>query len=89
MTVRLSKTQEEVVKLMRLGWELGVSSSFDHTAWLQKGGVGKGGPTKKVSGATVHALWKKKIIEVVKHEFPTTRYRLITDSPTEANGGEG
>ena len=74
----LSKTQAEVVELIRQGWELGVSYGFEHHAWLQKDGIGKGGPTKRISGATVHALWKKKVIVVSKSGFPTTIYRLVS-----------
>ena len=75
-SVRLSKTQEEVVTLMREGWELGQTSGWDHRAWLQKDGIGKGGPTKRVSSSTFHALWKKKVIVEKKRGYPTTTYRL-------------
>ena len=83
MTLRLSKTQIEVVNLMREGWELGASSGFDYYAWLQKDGIGKGGPTKRVSGATVHALWKKKFIFVLKTHYSgftnPTIYGLVSE----------
>ncbi|KKL04120.1 hypothetical protein LCGC14_2619280 [marine sediment metagenome] len=84
MTVRLSKTQMEVVNLMREGWELGVGCAFgDYRSWLQKGGIGKGGPTKHISGATTHALWKKKVIIISKDEFPTRIYKLVTHDPPD------
>ena len=78
MTVKLSKTQAEVVELMRQGWELGESSGFDYHVWLQKGGIGKGGEVKKVSSSTVHALWKKKVIVVAKRDYPNSIYKLVS-----------
>jgi hypothetical protein len=77
----LSAKQEDVVGLMRQGWELGVSSSINRRgAWLQKDGVGKGGPTVTVSLATVRALREKGWVILTQPGYPTSTFRLA-DGP--------
>lgn len=77
---KLSKTQQEVVNLMRSGWELSASMTFDRRTWLQKGGTGRGGEMKRVSGATLHALWKAKVLKVkTAQKFPSEIFELTGD----------
>ena len=76
--MKLSKAQQEVVDLMREGWELGVSTDFTGRCWLQKGGCGKGGETKDVRSTTVGALREAGVIKICGYSFPTTRYQLAT-----------
>ena len=62
--MKLSKTQLEVLTLMNAGWELAAKGGgFNPGAWIQEGGAGRGGKSKRISLATVHALWKRKLIE--------------------------
>ena len=59
-----SKAQLEVLRLMNSGWELAAKCGGRNSgAWIQEGGAGCGGKSKQISLATVHALWKKKLIE--------------------------
>lgn len=75
---KLSKTQQEVLHMMRNGWELGTSSGLHGRSWLQRGGLGRGGEVKRVSYATVYSLFKAGLI---KHHygFPTSRYTIATE----------
>lgn len=64
--MKLTPTQEEVVKLMKDGWELGRSDKYpnDGHSWkLQKGGIGKGGEVKRLNGRSCQNLWDKKVIQ--------------------------
>lgn len=76
--MKLSKTQLEVLRLMASGeWELGFTSGFgDAHYWMQKGGLGRGGETKKINVKTGHALYRKGFTELSKLGFPTSHYRL-------------
>lgn len=76
--MKLSKTQTEAIKLMRNGWELGISGSLYNRAWLQKGGCGKGGESKKLSFATFESLRRQGFIERHEFRYPTQTYRLTT-----------
>lgn len=76
---KLSKTQQEVVDLMRSGWELGNSGGFYSRTWLQKGGCGRGGDTKTVSVATLFALRKVNAIKVKNSQWALTTYQLTGD----------
>ena len=72
----LSKTQKEIVNLMRNGWELGGSMSGSGGDWIQKGGLGKGGDSKNVNANTTFALYKKGVICRGLRKFPTEHYLL-------------
>ena len=74
--MKLSKAQQKVVDLMKEGWELGKSQSMSGRAWLQKDGVGRGGPVEKVNTNTFWSLYKKEIIKLKKQSFPTSIYEL-------------
>lgn len=76
--MKLSKTQAEAVRLMRAGWELGTVSGIGGRAWLQKGGCGKGGESKKISMTTFGSMWRKGLIEHHEFRYPTQTYRLTT-----------
>ena len=72
----LSKRQQEVIDLLSEGWEIGWSNTFDGSVWIQKGGAGKGGESKKVHAATALSLRDMGLITCVKDSFPTSCYRL-------------
>ncbi len=63
---------------MQSGWELGTTTRYANgtRAWLQKGGIGKGGESRNISSATVHALSKKGLIKS-EYSVPTKKWRLI------------
>jgi hypothetical protein len=69
-------SRDDVILKMRNGWELGVSTGFYPRAWLQKGGIGRGGETIDVHSNTVTALRVRKLIERVGYGFPTQCYKL-------------
>jgi len=75
--MKLSKLQQEVIDLMNNGWELGRDVTYNGRCWMQKGGLGCGGNTKKVGHNTVHALYRKGLIEE-HYRFPTAKYTLTS-----------
>lgn len=49
MAAGLSKSAQEVLMLLQSGWELGVTSRLvERRVFIQHGGVGKGGESRKV-----------------------------------------
>jgi len=72
-------TQEEILRLMAEGWELGHSTSGwggGPWGWLQKQGLGRGGETISVRANTAWALMRKGLIKSTGFGFPTERYVL-------------
>jgi hypothetical protein len=63
--IKLSEHQEKVIRLMQKGWELGscMLSSRRTYCFLQKRGLGKGGPAEDTEIQTVKALVKNGLIE--------------------------
>jgi len=76
---KLSARQQEVIDLLSNGWELGWGLDIGGTCWIQKGGAGRGGESRKVSIATARALREAGKVVCVENKFPTARYRV---SPT-------
>lgn len=74
--MKLSNAQSEIISLMLDGWELGLSTSGYVGAWVQRGGVGAGGTTKRVKINTFLALRDRGLIEKKYERFPTSIYRL-------------
>ncbi len=74
----LTPRQKEIVGLMRNGWELGTEIALSGRAWIQKGGLGKGGEYKNINGNTIYALQMKGVVIPIKREFPTVHYALNT-----------
>jgi len=72
----LSIKQQEVLRLMANGWELGQGMDRDGRCWIQKGGLGMGGEAETVSNATLHSLWRKNLIIEVAEAFPLRRFGL-------------
>lgn len=75
--MKLSKVQQNILELMNNGWELAESLS-NGRYWLQLGGSGKGGDTKKVASNTVSILLKNNLIEVNERKFPKATYKIKT-----------
>jgi hypothetical protein len=76
--VKLSQTMADVLAAMAAGWELGKNATMDGRAWLQKLGVGRGGPTRDIRITTWSALLNRGFIKHTKGRFPTKHY-VITD----------
>lgn len=55
-----------VVELMGDGWELGRSGGFWARAWLQKGEIGRGGETKRVTQPTFFGLYDRGLLKQVR-----------------------
>ena len=73
---RLSKSQIEAIRFMRNGYELGRTSGFCTSVWLQKGGCGCGGDTAKIKENTFHSLLTRGLITSTSYKYPTTTFCL-------------
>ena len=71
---KLSDSQLAVLHDMLDGWELGVWSGGKPK--IQKGGLGKGGPTRRVLRVTVDALLNRGLIRNLGRVSLLARYRL-------------
>ena len=72
---KLSDSQLAVLHNMVDGWELGVW--VDSGARIQQGGLGKGGPARRLNIRTFAALRKRNlIVRGAGRDFPVMRYRL-------------
>lgn len=62
--------QEEVLRLMREGWEFGHSYGYRPGCrsryWLQKPGLCRGGESKEVHGATGNRMVRRGVVKAVK-----------------------
>jgi len=79
---KLTPVQQEVIDLMKQGWELGSDSTIDGKCWIQKGGLGKGGEAKTVKYGTINTLGYLGYIKVASSDFPTTHWQLKGEKPT-------
>ena len=77
--MNLSKAQQEVIKLMSDGWEMGQSMVFDGGYYLQKGGIGRGGKSKRLNANTACALKDRGIVICFEHKFPSALYKLANN----------
>ena len=73
----LSPAMQHVLDRMTEGWALGRSSTVldGGLCWLQKNGVGQGGPCEDVKRATVDALHDRGLI-LYHYAFPSATYTL-------------
>ena len=71
-----TKKQMEILTLMDSGWEMGVSSAFDFSAWVQKDGVGRGGAVVRLHANTFSGLSHRGFIEPAKHGYPSSIWKL-------------
>ncbi len=74
----LSSVQKHVINLMREGWAMGKSEASTGGVWLQKDGVGRGGPTESVKIGTFLALARRNFIRCKSKDFPTSEW-VIND----------
>lgn len=80
MTRKLSKAQRDLLEKIASGeWELGTSTAMAsrrRSAWIQRGGIGRGGEAVAVSHATVHALYRRGMITYGDKSFPTRTWKV-------------
>lgn len=71
---------EEIVRLMKKGWELGLSTGWSCRYWLQKGGLCRGGESRNCHASTVTSMMRKELIERApkkpKDGFWLVRFKL-------------
>ena len=77
--MKLSKAQQEVLDLMKNGWELGKYGGIDPRYTLQEGGLGRGGKSRSLNYKTVYILFKKGLIKSIGG-FSPERFRLSEES---------
>ena len=85
---KLSNSQREIIGLMRDGWTLAEDTDKRGKAYIQKGGIGKGGESLDVNSKTVNALYTQKIIRITKQSFPTNEYALTKLGQSINTSGE-
>ena len=69
-------TQDEILRLLREGWELGSDMGIDGSWWMQRDGLGRGGPSRRVHAASARALHHKGLIKQLSAVFPKAVYGL-------------
>ncbi len=69
-------TQDEILRLLREGWELVRDMGIDGSWWMQRDGLGRGGPSRRVNLASAHALRRKGLIKQASAVFPKAVYQL-------------
>jgi hypothetical protein len=75
-TIKLTPVQKEVLRLINEeGYELGTYSGYHSSVSLQKGGLGKGGKTHKITWETFSGLQTKNLIEACPKD-PERHYSL-------------
>ena len=79
--------QEEILRLMAEGWEMGHSTTIDAYTWLQKGKVGHGGEHRNVHSSTFAALRRRDLIQSTGYRFPTETY-VLTETPMQGDEHE-
>jgi hypothetical protein len=81
--LKLTKKQKEIISLMQNGWELGVQTGrmvrtslpLSDKYYLQQGGLGKGGKTKRIAYVS--------FLKLLNSGFITPTYNRISSSLTE------
>lgn len=81
--MKLSKNQQEIIDLMKDGWELGLYAMGGYYKFtLQKGGLGRGGEAKYPNVKTIWAIRDRKLIHSIGGWHPE-RFRLTEDHKDE------
>lgn len=77
-TEKLSKTQSEIVELLKSGkWTIGYTSTFGGRCWMQKGGLGRSGDAKRVTFSTFWALQRKGFLKKISNSnYGIQEYKL-------------
>lgn len=73
---RPTKAQLQVLRRLREGWALGLNTTFHGKPWLQRDGLGKGGPTERVTHSTLNALHTQELVALKREGFPFREYKL-------------
>ncbi len=71
---------EEIIKLLKENWELGISTEINPNCWIQKNGLCRGGESKQIHLNTFKSIKTKGIIVEEKirdgDAFWLRRYKL-------------
>lgn len=67
-------SKEQIIRLMKSGWELG--RSHNGRWWIQKDGLGSGGESNNVHANTARSLLNNKIIKSKGYGFPSEQFIL-------------
>ena len=79
---KLSPAQNEIMELLCNGWQIGYSTSTYSRVFIQKGGVGKGGESKKIGMSSFECLRRERLIEHVKGtHLPCSKYNASEKKP--------
>ena len=67
--LKLSEKQIEVIKYMRIGYELGKRTGFQGSrSWIQKGGCGSGGECIDIMSKTFQSIIDKRLVQLKKEQ---------------------
>ena len=78
MAKKLTRVQEALLEKLRNGWEAGTDNSLEGRSRIQRGGLGRGGPSETVRIDTLIALDKAGHIRC-EYGYPTKRWVVISD----------
>ena len=76
---RSFKNQNEILVLMRSGWELG-KCKLTGRKWIEEGGIGSGNNTVIIHGNMFNSLYKKGIIVSTGNGFPIELFKITESS---------
>ena len=79
--MKISPLQQHIINRLEEGWSLGFGSGISPRVWLQRDGVGRGGPTEDVNKGSFFALLRRGVIHQTKDGFPTSEYGLVNYDP--------
>jgi len=75
--IKLSKTQREVLELLKKNWRIGWWTGCHPSCWLQEGRVGYGGPSKRILISTFFALRDRDLLKEIKNKkYATEEYTI-------------
>ena len=76
----ITPKQKEFLQLIVDGWEIGMGTGFTPRAWIQKGGLGRGGEARDIHFNTFSAMRLKGLIELnEQHQFADPQRYHITE----------
>lgn len=74
--MKITATQQEILDLMKNGWELSQNTDINGCWQIQKGGSGRGGEVRVLNSRTAFTLLDKGFIKMKSDGFPIRKYCL-------------
>ena len=74
------RDEEKILRLMSQGWQLGLSFGFRRSrarAWIQLGGIGRGGDTIDIHMSTFKKLDESGKIKTISRDATTIKFALV------------